>query len=59
MEIPQELRRKFGFGPLGAADGGVKRAILGENAARLYRMKAEKGLYRDRIAERKPGPAAG
>ena len=37
----------------------MKQAILGGNAARLYGMKAEKGLYRDRIAERKSGLAEG
>ena len=59
VEIPQELRRRFGFQALGAADGGVKRAILGGNAARLYRIKADKGLYKDRIAARKEGLADG
>lgn len=28
--------RKTGFRPLGPADGPVKRAVLGENAAKLY-----------------------
>jgi predicted TIM-barrel fold metal-dependent hydrolase len=37
MEIPEELQKKHGFGPMGPADGPVKRAILGENNARLYR----------------------
>lgn len=55
VEIPQDLREKFGFKALGAGDGEVKRAILGGNAARLYRMKAEKGLYDDRIEARKRG----
>jgi len=36
MEIPEEIRKRYGFAPMGAADGPVKRAILGENNARLY-----------------------
>jgi predicted TIM-barrel fold metal-dependent hydrolase len=36
LEIPEELRRKYGFAALGEADGAVKRAIFGENNARLY-----------------------
>jgi len=36
IEIPDDLRRAHGFAALGAADGAVKRAILGGNAARLY-----------------------
>jgi len=59
LEIQRDLRGKFRFQPLGAADGEIKRAILGGNAARLYRMKADKGAYRDRIAARKEGLAAG
>jgi uncharacterized protein len=39
FEIPEDLRRRFGFTPLGAPDGPVKRAILGGNAARLYGIK--------------------
>lgn len=53
MEIPQDLQKGRGFKPLGSADGEVKRAILGGNAARLYGMKADKALYKDRLAERK------
>jgi predicted TIM-barrel fold metal-dependent hydrolase len=40
LEIPEDLQRKHGFTPLGAADGAVKRAIFGENNARLYRFDA-------------------
>ena len=57
LEIQQDLRKKFDFEPVGGADGKVKRDILGGNAARLYRMKAEKGLYNDRITSRKSGQA--
>jgi hypothetical protein len=40
LEIPQELRERHGFDPLGPADGPVKRAIFGGNNARLYRFDA-------------------
>lgn len=36
IEIPDEMQKHYGFKPLGPADGAVKRAILGENSARLY-----------------------
>ena len=36
IEIPREMQKAFGFRPLGPADGPVKRAVLGKNAARLY-----------------------
>ncbi|MFN9898401.1 MAG: amidohydrolase, partial [bacterium] len=36
LEIPEDLQRKHGFRPLGAADGPVKSAILGGNNARIY-----------------------
>src|SRR5256884_2652131 len=36
LEIPEEMQRKHGFAPLGPADGIVKSAIFGGNAARLY-----------------------
>jgi len=36
LEIPQQMQEKYGFAPLGAADGAVKNAIFGGNSARLY-----------------------
>jgi uncharacterized protein len=36
LEIPEDMRKKFGFAPLGPADGPVKTAILGGNNIRLY-----------------------
>ena len=53
LEIPEELQRKYGFAPLGAADGKVKTTILGGNNARLYNFKAEEraALAGDRVAE--------
>ncbi len=40
IEIPADLQKQHGFAPLGGADGSVKRAILGRNAARLYGIDA-------------------
>ncbi len=53
LEIPEDLQRKHGFAPLGPADGIVKSAIFGGNAARLYGIHARAALgaiTRDRIA---------
>jgi predicted TIM-barrel fold metal-dependent hydrolase len=36
LEIPEDMQRMHGFAPGGPADGAVKRAIFGENSARLY-----------------------
>jgi predicted TIM-barrel fold metal-dependent hydrolase len=36
IEIPDDMQKKHGFAALGAADGAVKSAILGRNAAPLY-----------------------
>jgi predicted TIM-barrel fold metal-dependent hydrolase len=38
LEIPEDMQRKHGFKPLGAADGPVKSAIFAGNAARMYRL---------------------
>ena len=40
IEIPEEMGKKWGFAPLGRADGPVKSAILGGNARRLYSLPA-------------------
>jgi predicted TIM-barrel fold metal-dependent hydrolase len=56
LEIPEDLQKKRGFAPLGPADGAVKRAILGENAARLYGLKKPEmydALQRDTIEKMK------
>jgi predicted TIM-barrel fold metal-dependent hydrolase len=53
LEIPEDMRRKHGFTPLGPADGVVKTAILGGNSARMYdvHIKAALGeIKRDHIA---------
>jgi len=36
LEIPEDMRRRHRFAPLGSATGPVKRAIFTENSARLY-----------------------
>jgi uncharacterized protein len=55
LEIPGEMLQKHGFALLGPADGPVKTAILGENAARLYgyNRHAELGGPEDRLAQLK------
>jgi uncharacterized protein len=40
LEIPDEMQKKHGFAALGAAEGPVKKAIFGENSARLYNFTA-------------------
>jgi predicted TIM-barrel fold metal-dependent hydrolase len=44
LEIPEEMQRKYGFAPLGAADGPVKSAIFGHNSARLYHFTRQQQL---------------
>jgi predicted TIM-barrel fold metal-dependent hydrolase len=54
LEIPEDMQKKFGFAPLGPADGPVKTAIFGENSARLYNYDVKKaGLENDRFAAAK------
>ena len=38
LEIPEDMQKKHGFKPLGAADGPVKSAIFAGNAARHYKL---------------------
>jgi hypothetical protein len=38
LEIPDDMQKKYGFAPLGSANGPVKNAIFGLNAARLYKV---------------------
>jgi predicted TIM-barrel fold metal-dependent hydrolase len=38
LEIPEEMRKKHGFAPLGPANGPVKSQILGLTSARLYEL---------------------
>jgi predicted TIM-barrel fold metal-dependent hydrolase len=41
LEIPEDLRKKYGFEPLGPADGPVKNAILGANGAKFYKLPTQ------------------
>jgi predicted TIM-barrel fold metal-dependent hydrolase len=36
MEIPEDIQKKFGYAPLGPADGAFKNAMLGLNSAREF-----------------------
>lgn len=38
MEIPEDMQKKYGFKPLGPANGALKNAIFGQNVARLYKF---------------------
>ena len=53
LEIPDEMQKKYGFKPLGPADGQVKKAIFGDNNARLYNFKPQQRstLENDRFAQ--------
>ncbi|TVM18819.1 amidohydrolase [Oceanidesulfovibrio indonesiensis] len=44
LEIPEDLREKYDLPELGGPDSGIKRAILGENNARLYGVDAEQAV---------------
>ena len=39
LEIPEDMQKKYGFKPLGPADGPVKTAISSGNSARLYGLE--------------------
>ncbi len=54
LEIPEDMRKKHGFAPLGPADGPVKTAIFGGNSARMYKYDIRRaGLETDRVTEAK------
>jgi len=53
IEIPEDMQRKHGFAPLGAADGAVKVAILGGNAMRHYKLEEHTELDGDGIGRMK------
>ncbi|MEJ0076908.1 MAG: amidohydrolase family protein [Alphaproteobacteria bacterium] len=56
LEIPDDMQRKYGFAPLGAADGAVKTAIFGGNNARLYGIEPKRAMLElkgDRVTARK------
>ncbi len=52
LEIPEEMQKKYGFAPLGAADGVVKNAVFGDNSARLYQVtrRQRASLAGDKVA---------
>lgn len=52
LEIPDELQKKFGFRPLGPADGELKNRIFADNAQQVYAFELE-GIDSDRLARRK------
>jgi hypothetical protein len=51
-EIPEDLQKKYGFAPLGAANGPVKNGIFGLNSAKLYNYtpKQQAAVLTDRLA---------
>ena len=54
LEIPEDMQKKYGFKPLGPADGPVKTAIFGETVAALYRFDRRAELSdRPRLAAMK------
>jgi predicted TIM-barrel fold metal-dependent hydrolase len=51
LEIPEDMRRKYGFAELGPADGPNKQAIFGGNSAKMYKYEVKKAAWReDRFA---------
>src|SRR5215469_15950905 len=50
LEIPEDMRKKYGFAALGGPNSAVKQLIFGGNAARLYGINLK-------AAENKPMPA--
>jgi hypothetical protein len=51
LEIPEDMQKKHGFQPLGAADGPVKTAVFSGNTARLYGLeKHAEMINQDRFA---------
>jgi len=52
LEIPEDMQKKYGFAPLGAANGPVKNGIFGLNSAKLYNYtpKQQAAVLTDRLA---------
>jgi uncharacterized protein len=55
LEVPEDMAENHSFAPLGPADGQVKSAIFGYNAARLHRveLRADAGWRSDALAASK------
>jgi len=51
LEIPEDMQKKFGFAPLGAADGAVKNKIFGYNSAEIYKLDIRAELHNDGISK--------
>jgi hypothetical protein len=51
LEIPDDLQKKYGFAPLGPADGMVKNAIFGYNSAQIYKLDIRADLQNDGISK--------
>jgi len=50
LEIPEDMQKKYGYAPLGDAEGPVKTAIFGTNSAKMYKYEIDKaGLETDRV----------
>lgn len=49
LEIPEDMQKRFGFAPLGPADGPIKSDILGYNALRHYRVEVTDNIDHDGI----------
>jgi hypothetical protein len=49
---PEDMQKKYGFAPLGAANGPVKNGIFGLNSAKLYNYtpKQQAAVLTDRLA---------
>jgi hypothetical protein len=41
LEVPEDLQKKYGYAPLGAADGPIKSAIYSGNAAKMYSIDVQ------------------
>ncbi len=52
LEMPEDLQEKFGFPPLGPADGRLKNRIFSANARQVYSFDTS-GLGTDRLARMK------
>jgi predicted TIM-barrel fold metal-dependent hydrolase len=55
LEVPDDIQKKYGYAPLGPADGDIKRAIFGLNSARLFGLATTaKAAWRsDPLSDRK------
>jgi uncharacterized protein len=57
LEIPEDMQKKYGFKPVGPADGPIKTAIFGGTNAKLYNYDLSKrsdvGPGKDRFARMK------